>query len=377
MQSGGGGGGAGASTSAATGQNQYRLNNSATYYGSDATGGNANAWRSGVGGSMYQGGETASGGSYNGTMKSLGIIGGNAQSDLSGKTIDQVTIRLEWLHTWYGSGAYVILGYTGRTSTPLSWNGGGITAVKTWWQGGNPVTTDLTGAGLGTALASGAAQSISLGPGSAYNLNNYGYMYGAGGDNAQNPLITVNWHTGTAPVQAGAGCDGRVIITYTVAGVLTAALQPAAGTDAAGNAFGSGYTGNVQAIQPGSSPSVVETWHDMRPLSGSFVGTISGQLPPQYRLTADGCVEFAGKVQSPGTTGNYNGTIFYTLPAGYRPNHAVQLVLTAVADGAATPVLTINPNGTLTLNFLPTSLAQTVIGIFGRFPLDSTGLIQS
>jgi hypothetical protein len=52
-------------------------------------------------------------------------------------------------------------------------------------------------------------------------------------------------------------------------------------------------------------------------------------------------------------------------------------VVTAVADGAATPVLSVGTNGALFFNFLPGSLAQTVIGIYGRFPLDSTGLIQS
>jgi hypothetical protein len=262
---GAGGGGAGAATAATSGTSTYRLNSSATYFGSDATGGNANQKR--ADGTMWQGGETASGGSYNGTQKALGIIGGNPQGDLSGKTIDQVSIRLEWTHTWYNNGAYVILGYTNRSSLPSSWNAGGITGIKTWWQGnvGGTVTTDLTGQGLGSALQSGAAQSVSLGPGSSFNLNNYGSAYGAGGDNGQNPLITVNWHTGAAPVQAGGGADGKVVITYFTAGVLLAALQPAAGTDTAGNAFAAGYTGPVTAVQPGTSPSAAETWHDFPP----------------------------------------------------------------------------------------------------------------
>jgi hypothetical protein len=377
VQSGGGGGGAGASTSATSGTSTYRLNSSAAYFGSDATGGNANQKRSD--GTIYQGGETASGGSYNGTQKSLGIIGGNSQGDLSGKTIDQVTIRLEWTHTWYNNGAYVILGYTGRTSLPGSWDASGITGVKTWWQGsvGNAVTTDLTGQGLGTALQNGSAQSLSFGPGSSYNLNNYGFIYGAGGDNNQNPLITVQWHTGTAPTQAGGGCDGKVIISYNVAGVLLAAVQAAPGTDDAGNAFSTGYTGQVQAFAPGSSPAVVETWHDMRPLSGGMIGSISGQYPPQYRLRADGTVEVAGNVQLPSSAGNYNGVGFYTMPAAYRPNKRVQWFASDIGDGAATPKVQVASSGVVTLQNLPTSSSNSIIGIFGSYPLDSSGLIQS
>lgn len=120
-----------------------------------------------------------------------------------------------------------------------------------------------------------------------------------------------------------------------------------------------------------------ETWHDMRPLSNSFIGTIAGQPPPQYRKCADGDIEFYGMIQTPPTTGNYNGVVFATLPAAYRPNKTIRYVVTQVADGAATPVVSIQPSGQLILNFLPASLAQTIIGIGCRYPLDNTGIIQS
>ena len=120
-----------------------------------------------------------------------------------------------------------------------------------------------------------------------------------------------------------------------------------------------------------------ETWHDMRPLSNSFIGTISGQPPPQYRKCADGDIEFYGMIQTPPTTGNYNGVVFATLPAAYRPNKTIRYVVTQVADGAATPVVSIQPSGQLILNFLPVSLAQTIIGIGCRYPLDNTGILQS
>jgi hypothetical protein len=139
----------------------------------------------------------------------------------------------------------------------------------------------------------------------------------------------------------------------------------------------------LTASDPSLTPSPVnpaqpESWRDLRPLTGSFIGTISGQCPPQYRKCADGDVEIIGKVQFPAAAGNYNGIVWGTLLPAYRPNKSVQIPITAVADGAATPVLTINTNGTLTFNFMPASVAGgTVIGICCRFPLDSTGIIQS
>jgi hypothetical protein len=371
---GGGGGAAGASTSATSGSNQYRLSGSATYRGSDASGGAANTKRADAGGTMNQGGTTASGGSYNGTQKALGIIGGNPQGDLSGKTIDSVSIRLEWLHCWYNNGAYVILGYTGFSALGPTWGGSGITGVKTWWQGpatdqgGGPKTTDLTGQGFGTALQNGSAQSISLGPGGGYNLNNYGQAYGAGGDNGQNPLITVTWHTGTAPVRAGDGRDGQVTITYTISGILQSALQPSAGADAGGNAFAAGYTGPVTAIQPASSPSAVETWHAFPAFATNYS---HGSPNPSYKLNADNTVSFTGQVN---VTSGAAGATFVTLPASaYWP---VSTKKFAVAISAGTPSatanvqVTINTAGAVILSAPPTGAGYTFSLDGIRYPLD-------
>lgn len=228
------GGGAGSSSSATTGSNTYRLSASETFYGSDA---NASAPPNGQenSGTMVQGGETASGGSFNGIQKALGIIGGSPSTDLSGKTIDSVFIRLNMLHSWFNSGANVVLGYNNRTSIPSSWNAADITSVLTWFQAPGVVTTNLTNHGLGSALQSGAAKAITIGPGpgsiSNPNLNYYCYFYGAGGDNNLNPLITVNWHTGSAPVKAGDGASGQVKITYTSGSTLVNCISPVSGTD--------------------------------------------------------------------------------------------------------------------------------------------------
>ena len=117
-----------------------------------------------------------------------------------------------------------------------------------------------------------------------------------------------------------------------------------------------------------------DSWHDMRPLTGGFFGTISGNTPPQYRFSDDvKFVEVAGSVQTPIATGNYNSIAFFTMPPAYRTTASTTGVRWLVADapdGSATPAVQLHSDGTLQLHFLPTSLAQTIITIFGRYPLD-------
>lgn len=124
-----------------------------------------------------------------------------------------------------------------------------------------------------------------------------------------------------------------------------------------------------------------DTWHDMRPLSNSFNGTISGSTPPQYRFSSDlKWVEIAGYVQTPPTAGNYNSIAFATLPPNYRLSSASgsKWTVNGVPDGAASPVCQANASGALTFQFMPGSLSQTIIGVAGRYPLeDSAGFIMS
>lgn len=127
---------------------------------------------------------------------------------------------------------------------------------------------------------------------------------------------------------------------------------------------------------PGN-PGQPETWHDMRPLTNSFLGTNAGFLPPQFRKTADGSIQFAGFIRTPPTTGNYNNVAFANVPAAYRPttNHRVQWLVTDVADGAATPKIVVKETGDLVLANMAASLAQTTIGIWGNYELENTGMI--
>lgn len=125
-----------------------------------------------------------------------------------------------------------------------------------------------------------------------------------------------------------------------------------------------------------------DKWHDMRPLTGSMSGTNTGYAPPQYKFSDDlKWVEIAGYVQTPAATGNYNGTVFKTLPANYQPvtTQGHKWLVTLVADGPfGTPMVSVLPSGAVQFGFLPTSLTQTILGIGGRYPLeDQAGFLQS
>jgi hypothetical protein len=138
----------------------------------------------------------------------------------------------------------------------------------------------------------------------------------------------------------------------------------------------------VTAAQPGTgtpgTPAQAETWHDLRPLTNSFVGTVAGKYPPQYRKCADGDVQIFGNIRTPPAAGNYNNLTWGTLPALYRPNKQFTAGLTMnVADGIATPLLNINSTGALQFNNMPGALAQSDLFVNIRFPLDNTGIIQS
>jgi hypothetical protein len=117
-----------------------------------------------------------------------------------------------------------------------------------------------------------------------------------------------------------------------------------------------------------------DSWHDMRPLSGSFIGSIAGSNPPQYRFSNDiAFVEIAGVIQTPSPAGNYNNVTFATLPDRYRPvstNLGQQWPVPLDVAAPATPKMVVKSNGTLVVVGLPTSLSPNNIGIYGRYALD-------
>jgi hypothetical protein len=366
---GGGGGGAGTSSGSTQFSQDWQPTASGTFYGADANGGNANKRRDV--GTCYQGGESASNGGYNGTMKSQIILPSGIAATLSGATIDKVQLRLLNLGSWYSSGMYVVLGYGNMTYLGTAWSGSGITAVKTFWiDNNNTLVVDLTSTGLGAALKSGAATALTLGPGSPdMDTWNYGWFYGAGGATGSVPDLRVEWHTGSAPEYAGNGSDGQVQITYVTQGVLTAALQPSSGTDTGGNAFTSGYTGPVTAIQPGSNPAVVEVQHSLSSYLVSATWSVrGGGYLAQYYMLSNGRLHLDFELTASGLAGgNYQVTT--ALPAGYRPTFKQDLPISwnsANAAGTNPPALACGAsNGIFTANNLPA--ATTVIMFSGNF----------
>lgn len=355
-----GGSGCGAATSATTGTSTY-FHNTSTYYGSDASGGNANGKRVNVGSPFYQGGETASGGTFNGTQKTLAVINGNPGSDLAGKTIDRVTLKITNQHSWFNNGMYLLLGYNNRSSTPNTWDASDVTSVQNLWiSQGNTYTYDMSNTNLPAALQNGSARSLTFGPGPSYNLNNYGFC--AGTNSGNGPQLDIDWHTGSAPVKAGNGGAGVVTVTYTNASALESAISPVAGTDASGNAYAPGYTGPVQAFQPIVTPTAVEVWHNVTPPSG-WSGTV------RYKKIAENNTAVVDiQCTHAGTTGNIT---FLTLPVGYRPavNSVQPLGITSnVVPANDNKRITINSTGPVTTYSLP----SPTTGVFGTwvYPLD-------
>lgn len=135
------------------------------------------------------------------------------------------------------------------------------------------------------------------------------------------------------------------------------------------------------ANQDITNNGATDTWHDMRPLQNSFIGTVGGQYPPQYRISPDGSyVQVAGFVQLGPSSGNQNSLTLFTMPPAYRPTAGSghRWLITGVADGAASPIVQVDTSGNLQFHFMPASgIGSTIVGIAGEYPLDSSGLIPS
>ena len=356
-----GGSGAGEAGAGTTYQNiYYDPTSTASYYGAGVGGG-----LRGTNGSMFQGDPNVPTNQYPGDQESFANYNnGKMQSDWSGWTVDQVTLTIQNQHSWYNSGCYVIVGYGTGTNHPNQ---------QSFWcnQGANSGAKDVSA--TFKSLIQGTNFALMLGPssstsGGSLDLWNYGYFQGNAG--AGGPRLTVNGHKGTGGIQtAGNGGNGAVIITYQTTNVIVGALSPVAGTDAGSNTYGVGYTGQVQAFTPGSSPATTEVWHSLTPLLTNSWVVRTGGYYAQYRMSADNMIEISGEV----THASISGTsqLATALPSGYWPaeNHDGICYATATTSGAA--ALYLNTSGVLTLFNLP---AGTVTVAFScRYPKNGSG----
>ncbi len=359
---GGGGSGAGKGGSGTTYQTLfYDATSTASYYGTGYPSWSAGSLRN-TNGSMFQGcssgdiyvtGDQVSFANYNATQMGL---------DWTGWTIDQVTITINNQHSWYNTGCYCVLGYATISSNAYNeisfWTDEGATTA-------NVDVTSVLGGQVGsfTALIFGPSYYT----GSSTNLYNYGYFQGGVG--AGSPRITITGHQGSGgSYKSGAGAGGVIKVTYVSATSLIAALAPAAGTDATSNAYAVGYTGAVQAIQPSSSPTVVEGWHTLT------VGTVTNCTPSgvtaRVKILAEHNMAVLDvQVNTITPTGDWTINFSNFPSAAYYPTQTRR----PAASGAGTP-----SDATLCRAFIPASGAPQILGPNGvtsatitvMYPLD-------
>lgn len=370
---GAGGGGAGMGSSVNSFTKTYRVNNSGngsrsgSFFGSDAAGGAPpNGLRDHN--PCYQGGETAGGGSFNGTQRSMFVLPNSVQSDLAGATITQVTFRLTNQHSWFNSGMTVALNYDSNGSLPGSYSGGATNIGTYSINEGQTKTFSLPKVAVGNALKSGAAKCFTIGSGPNFNLSYYGFFTGDSGDNDHCPMLSVSGTTGTGSNSAGDGADGQVKITYTSGTVLTTAVSAVAGTDANLNQFAAGFTGQITALQPGVAPSIPETWHSTGALSNSWARTGGFFF---YRLTAENELQLSATIIGPSASTVNNVTIF-TFPVGYRPlsNHSFPVASSILtASNTASPQMTLTSGGVLTSQAVGGNPGSSTVSFEVKIPL--------
>lgn len=310
---GAGGGGAGeGSNSTGSLSISYAPVYNASYYGPD--GGTPNALRSTS--VMYQGGETAGGGSFNGNQRCVfGFNRAQIASDFAGYTITGCQLQLKNTHSWYNSGmTWTLDEYAGLPgSVPSSYPSGdyqSTDASGTIAEGDTHVYS--LPASIANRFANGASNGLGLGATLAatkpYNLNYYGFF-----DPSQTRFKITGQKSVAGSTTSGTGSDGKVSFQYTTAQVMVFALSPVAGTDGGGNAFAAGYTGPVNAFHPGSNPAVVESWQSLS-LSNGWVKQ-NGSSPARYKLLPGNLVMVEVQLND----GSATSGLFATLPAGYQP----------------------------------------------------------
>jgi hypothetical protein len=127
-----------------------------------------------------------------------------------------------------------------------------------------------------------------------------------------------------------------------------------------------------------------DVWHDMRPLISSFVGSISGEFPPQYKMDAvNGVVLVVGSVQLPGS-GSYNSIPFFAVPNPYLPSKLTAWAAAQAAgamntdSSSGSPRVFIDSTNQMQLGGISPTLNGTIVRINGFYPMQGyNGLIQT
>jgi hypothetical protein len=173
-------------------------------------------------------------------------------------------------------------------------------------------------------------------------------------------------------VSGGFGAPGNIKVTYLspLVEALAYSISPIAGTDGFGNQLPVGYQGPISAIQPGSMPTVTETWHTLSLVGANCSASGNGVNGFFYRYTSDNEVELVWDLALTGS-----GTTLATLPSAYTPIITQNIITSWYGTGPAayddlfSPHLQVSNTGVIMVN----GIRSTAIGIAGRekFTLDN------
>jgi hypothetical protein len=259
---------------------------------------------------MYQGGETSGGGAFNGNQRSImGFNRAQIASDFAGFTVTQCTLKLTNQHSWFNSGmTFQVDEYQGLPgSAPGSYPASAYVATLAQGTIAEGATHSYNlGSAVGQRFATGSTNGLGLGKQIAatqpYNLNYYGFF--SGGHGVALEMTITGTQTVAGSTTSGQGSDGKATFTYAQSQAMVFALSAVASTDNIGNAFAAGYTGPVNVFQPGVTPAVVETWHDLGSPSGAGSFT---KIVARYRLMPGNAVriEVIGSFSTSGTATFY------------------------------------------------------------------------
>lgn len=400
---GGAGGGAGKGSTTTTLTKSYSPVWTGSYYGPDGT--TPNLLRSTT--TMYQGGETASGGGFNGNQRCVFAFNRTQiASDFAGFTVTNCTITVTNQHSWFNSGMTIEFdqgsGLPG--SAPGTWPGGMSEIVQGNIAEGATHTYGL-GASVGQGFVTGTTNGLGFGTNVAannpYNLNYYGYF-------SNNITLTITGTSGAGGSQtAGNGSDGEVKITYATATALLATIAPAAGTDVHGNAYKAGIwvygnsgsavgmipSGNNTALAfvPGVTPAAVVGTALMYGTGSGGVNLVDGSSGDgnTYALGRRTLVSGGGSIttglttvfSSSMTVRSYrvSGRVFFnqgtaagTLHCSINGTFSAGDVGITVVRGAATPFVGFN---LVTFNSDQTISGATAITVQGGYILAFDGVV--
>jgi hypothetical protein len=247
---------------------------------------------------------------------------------------------------------------------PSGGGGGGSSAgTSTAGAAGNANSGNTGGAG-GTAPSGGG----SGGTGGTYPGHESGFNGSApGGGGGGLAVDSGGATTGTA----GIGADGQVKLTWVTSNTLIGSVAPVAGTDQFGNDYPAGFMGALTAIEPGSDPTVVETWHTAS-LATGFT-TSAGDQAPRYRLEgiAGGVVRLDGVLFTSAATAA-DATAF-TLPTGYWPLKRQRFVGSTNASGYTTvgsALVAVSTAGVVSVTPATNAAGQQIVLDGIVFPID-------